>query len=1045
MHRDIKRSLVFWPAAASAAITAASWMMQAGIDWKDPIHRYSPYLPRIALTHLTNQGGIDDAVPMSARTLTDREPTQTLIADVQARVEHGSRAMQLPHRVAEAYGVRIPAPTVDQQREMAGWVESIEIESREPDQLATIEATDAPARTSTAATVKPPAARPTRTSAIELVLESAANSPEVAAAESWTDPSFAHHRIGTRRSAPSFPSSLEVQGLALTLPSTLSPSVLPPSALAPSVLAPSVLPRSTRVLAKPAERQHDDEESAPTIALPSTAVAVNRSGLDREPEPDQTTFLPAMSEIEFFAPSESDSQADSAIPLRIHETPYDETTNENEYDEAVEKPEIHDEPKAPLVMSPRRESILAGWPSTTALDLQLQALTTDTSSDAAVWAANVVQHLTRLQSLPRIADPSAGDIIQVLKELAQSGLQQAEQIEDRQQQIQWLLSSHALARRVAIWEPIWKLGQPRWMVTDESLESTLPTHGSDAITLIAALTKVRTDIERTGDQQAWKEFLLLDEIETAAKDANSRDRTILAQRLLSRLQWHGLDEEQQRWLQRDSIEELAFVLRPWARGAIDYANLLRQLERQEADAIDLAAIDIANSVQSLRFADTPPVENIGNVINTYYRNANVRLALSQSMLQRMLPNIEPQQVPVRTTILGSRVRGTSRVESDLRIQLLPSADRWHMELLTLGNVQSQTTGFNSGVAVRTSGTSRFTASTPIEINADGIDLSRPQVAVRGSSQLRGIRSDYDGWPLVGSLARNIAKTRFESIQSRSNHVANQRIGEQVGQELERRLNDQVDQATAQLSNLVLGPLGSLQLDPKVMDLQTTDTRLVARYRLAGDWQLAAFTPRPRAPQSSLMSLQIHQSALNNTLEQLIPRDRPLSIAEIVNQTAETFGQPELDLPDDMPQDVTVQFAKTRPITFEIEDGRLWITMRVLQLRHADRPGLTRFIVRACYLPEVDGMEARLVRDGHLRISGPGMSARERLPIRAIFNKVLSPNRPLPLTLPQIVSHPAVEGLVVSQLELRDGWVAMAISEADAPRLAIRMQETDDNR
>ena len=48
--------------------------------------------------------------------------------------------------------------------------------------------------------------------------------------------------------------------------------------------------------------------------------------------------------------------------------------------------------------------------------------------------------------------------------------------------------------------------------------------------------------------------------------------------------------------------------------------------------------------------------------------------------------------------------------------------------------------------------------------------------------------------------------------------------------------------------------------------------------------------------------------------------------------------------------------------------------------------------------------------------------RERLPVRAIFNKVLAADRPLPMTLPGLVNHPAMAGLAISQFELRgDGW------------------------
>jgi hypothetical protein len=61
--------------------------------------------------------------------------------------------------------------------------------------------------------------------------------------------------------------------------------------------------------------------------------------------------------------------------------------------------------------------------------------------------------------------------------------------------------------------------------------------------------------------------------------------------------------------------------------------------------------------------------------------------------------------------------------------------------------------------------------------------------------------------------------------------------------------------------------------------------------------------------------------------------------------------------------------------------------------------------------------------------------RERLPVRTIFNKVFSPNREIPVTLPKLREHPAMEGLVVGQLELRDGWLGLAIEAESVPRVA----------
>jgi hypothetical protein len=624
-----------------------------------------------------------------------------------------------------------------------------------------------------------------------------------------------------------------------------------------------------------------------------------------------------------------------------------------------------------------------------------------------------------------------------LSELGHEGERRAEALTDRESQIQWLRASHAIARRVAVWRPVWQVtngNQTTWMVSDDVTDR--PTSASDAVEM------VRADLGDTGDPEGWTQYLLLDEIESASRLGDIEQRTILAQRFLSRLAWHGLDPEHQRWLKREAITQLAAAVLPWARRAVDYANLISQIERQESDAIDLAAIQIADAVQTLRFAESPQATSVADAINTYYRNANVRLALSELMLKRLLPTIDPLSVPVRTQILGSRVRGTSRIESDLDVQLKPSPDDWSLELKTLGKVRTQSTGINGPVAIRTAGNSNFVAATPINVTERGVKVGGSDVEVDGRTNLRGIRTEYDGWPLIGSLVRSIATNRYDSLSGPSNRIANQRIKSQVGSKINNQVDERLGEATEQLSRMVLGPLGKLELNPMVMDMQTTEQRLLARYRLAGDWQLGAFTPRPRALSSSLMSVQVHQSALNNTLEQLVPKHQPMTIHQMLNEAAGIFAQTDVNIPDEIPADVTVQFAPTRPITVEIEDGQLWVTLRVVRLNRGDRVTLTNFIVRAAYKPQIDGLQATLVRDGHLRISGPGMSMRERLPVRAIFNKVLSPNRPFPLTLPQLIQHPAMESLAVSQLELRDGWIGLAISEADAPRIATGQTKPD---
>ncbi len=792
----------------------------------------------------------------------------------------------------------------------------------------------------------------------------------------------------------------------------------------------SILPKSVSALGnlvEPDVEAIDQDESQITLALPTELEATGEPAVDAEKEvvedevqsaSDSLTLSQAEVEPEAVPPIpvivETEQQTD-ALPEVIKAEPALPETANVVRTETPQRPEIRVGP--------------AAWPVTNALDLSLKSLEGTAASE---WAEKVSQQLTALRQLARIGAPESGQLLDELDELATQGLESAEEISDRDVQIQWLRTAFAVKRRVAVWNPIWSVASdedPTWMVSDQD---SLVSEEIDQV-----IASVRNDLEETGDQAAWSRYLMLDQVANMSETTEYRQRQVIAQRLLSRLQWHGLDDEHLRWLNRDSVADLAETIRPWARSAVDYAQLMQQMERRESDAIDLAAIDIAGVVQTLRFAESQKATSVATALDTYYRNANVRTAISDTLLQRFLPTVETQVKPVRERMFGSNIRGTSQIDSDLQIALSPSPDRWNICLKTLGDVRTNSTGYNGPVALRTRGQSRFVAETPIVVTRKGATIGNSVVNATGTTRLRGIRTDYDGWPLIGSLTKSYAESQYQAIAAKSNRVANRKIQKQVGDEIDTRLTQSVNESSEKLSDLVLGPLGRLQLDPKVVDMQTTESRILARYRLAGDWQLAAFTPRPRAPRSSLMSVQVHQSAINNTLEQLVPKDEPKLIQEIFSDSLVLFGSDERELPDDMPDDVSVQFAKTRPITIEVEDGSLWVTLRVMKLTRGKKLNLKRFIVRARYLPQYDGLNASLVREGHLSISGPRMSMRDRLPLRAIFNKVLSPNRPLQLTLPRLVEHPAAEGLAISQLELRDGWIALAVSEAAAPKIAIR--------
>lgn len=717
-----------------------------------------------------------------------------------------------------------------------------------------------------------------------------------------------------------------------------------------------------------------------------------------------------------------------------------------------------DEPVGPADSANRsRHGLGGGWPETPRLIDELRSLgdftpagdgdqfwastggshsatitdSPDPSVQMRVWRQDVAQQLAALRRLPSIASPASAELLARLEHLARQGIETAELVEDRAAQIACLRAAHSVNRRVVVWQA----AHQATVSTATPLDVT-PGSWTTRDSIQRSIAAVAAEIATTSDADGWHDFLLLDELAAASGSDDPAKSWLVAQRFLSRLNWPGLSDSQIEWLQQEAIAELAASIRGWAIAPVDYAALLGQLERQESDAIDLGGIDVARAAQSLRFASSSEAQQLASTLNTHYRNANLRVAVSDRLINRIVPEVDSRIEPVRQRILGADVRGHSRIDSAVAIRLIPSPSTWRLELETTGEVHSDTASRNGPVSIRSGSAARFASLTPLEISSRSAGVEETVVSVDSTTRVRGIDTDFDSIPLVGSLVREIAKNRYQSLAPTAKQIQHGKIRGGVSGEIDSRLDSQLDEASDKFSKHLVGPLASLGLNPMVVDMQTTADRLVARYRVGSDWQLAAFTPRPRAPGNSLISLQVHQSAVNNTLEAVLPAGESISIREIADQLRGRFAipTPTTDGEDDeeLPDDILIQFASTRPVTVEVEDDVVWITLRVMRLHREAGLDLRRFIVRAAYRCDVDGLSASLSRDGHLRISGPGMSMRERLPVRAIFNKVFSSSRPIPLVPAGLTDHPAMAGLQISQLELRDGWIGLAIGPAGEP-------------
>jgi hypothetical protein len=448
------------------------------------------------------------------------------------------------------------------------------------------------------------------------------------------------------------------------------------------------------------------------------------------------------------------------------------------------------------------------------------------------------------------------------------------------------------------------------------------------------------------------------------------------------------------------------------------------LERYEASARPSDARLVADEMIRLASLPQPNARQMTEQLEQHYRNANLRMVATAELLNDMLPIAQEVDEPLRETIVGVPVVGRSTTVNELTVRLIPDPQRLRMGLEAAGTVHSRTSSSQGPVTLLSRGNGNYLVRKLVMVSPRGLS-SLPAVAeVNNSSTLRDVYSDYDGIPLVGSLVRNYARSQHDEMQSQANREARLKMANRALQRVDAEAGQRIAQAEQAVRQGVLTPLDNLKMEMTPIELQTTEQRMTARWRLAGQQQLGAHTARPRAPGDSLASLQIHESAINNVLQQLDLDGRTFTLPELHQQIYGKLNRNQA-LPDDLPEDVTVTFAERDAIRVRCIDDRMELTLCIDELDQGRRYWHD-FEIRTNYRLEPRGSQVELVRDGTIELGGETYKGKPEVALRGIFSKILSREKTVRLVPNAIADHPRLKDLSASQAVIDDGWIAIAL-------------------
>ena len=809
-----------------------------------------------------------------------------------------------------------------------------------------------------------------------------------------------------------------------------------------------LLPRLWRATVKmnrladlPAVQPRDDLSRA---SPPSTLVAITRSVSPEAKPPDlpveadhesveadrhvavrSTIVVPSLSLDAPVPPSSSEktaAQTEKAAPQEVPEEP--------------SKPQPSAAPPGDLALADtaRRSAVevlqeRSFETQPAALVAQLEALAAnDACRD---WAEAVLESIRRIDlTVSSLASAESADILGRLRSQADEVQDRAAQLPPAEGRSDLLRVGYALSRRLAIWGPIRKISaQPDVGVADTALKPR---------DMILRVDAAGTALGDSTEAASWRTFLQLDELRSATSAAEADDlseRRTLARRVLARIDSARISADQRRVLQREPLAALAAALRHWAAPEVDYQKLLANVERYEQSQ-DLAdARLLAEQCRLLGWAANKEMSRLSEWLASHYRNANVRIAISSQLINRLLPQLQPATEDVDDEILGAQVLGQSSTTTELFVRLLPDPRGIRIVLEASGTVTSETTASKGPAVFYSDGFSDYSTRKLVLVDPQGIRTRKAVAKVSSRAELLDVETDYDNLPVIGRLAREVARSQHDGQEFEAQLEVEDKISRRVRRRFDREVESRIAENQRRLQTRLVAPLEKLNLVPTVIELKTTPAEIVARYRVAGPRQLAAHTPRPRDAKGDLMNLQFHQSVANNLAEQLDLDGRRLTLGQLHDRLRGLLGG-LLGGDDSQPLDkqianVTIQFAARQAIRVRCEDGRAVLTIKLAELSQGRRRWYN-FAIRAFYRPEIDGLSADLVRDGSVRLRGKRIHIRDQFALRGIFSKVLSPDRRLHIISKRLAENPRLGDVQVTRLVIADGWLGVALGPKQSP-------------
>ena len=497
----------------------------------------------------------------------------------------------------------------------------------------------------------------------------------------------------------------------------------------------------------------------------------------------------------------------------------------------------------------------------------------------------------------------------------------------------------------------------RWVDIWESTaawERTTPADSppkKTALRMRKCLDQVESLLSRKADGSGWGEYFKLDALHQAtAEGVGEPEHRAIARKVLDRMVSTRLTMSQMKFANEGSMAALKTQLHSSGHRAGDRGPAARAPRGVRTDRPSEYCAGGGQRYPGYQLGLTGGGRKISERLDTHYRNANLRIAATAALLNRLVPQPERMDAPVSDTVLNVPVYGNSSTMTKLTVQLIPDQQRIRLALVAKGLVDSNTVATSGPATFRSQGKSTFVVRKLIVIGPYGLSVW-PAVAEADNSYnyLQSLETDYDGMPLVGSFmatgpfaASGVAVASPQRSRIQGRHAGSRAARARSAAAVDESGREHREEGTGLTRSSRHGGDADRLFDdrgPRRRPHAPLDARTTRRPH-----------PASAGASDSWYSVQLHESAINNGIEQLGLNGRAFELPDLFVWVGKKVDRPQMGKLDDLPEDVKMTFAKQDAVRVRCEGGRMEVILSFAELTQG-RNRWHDFTVRTNYKPD----------------------------------------------------------------------------------------------